>query len=54
MTLIADVFPNLRTPENKLRLVFKKSHFIGPFHKQDSKWDQILLKSEQRHLYLIH
>ena len=50
MTLIADVSPNLRTPENEVRLVSKKSHFIGPLHKQDSESDQILLKSEQQHL----
>ena len=31
MTFIADVFLNLRTPENVVREVFKKSHFRGPF-----------------------
>ena len=54
MTLIADVFPKLRTSENVVRLVSKKSHFIGPFHKQDSKWDQILLKSEEQNLWHIY
>ena len=32
----------------------KKSSFRGPFHKQHSKWDRLLLKSEQQHLYHIH
>ena len=26
----------------------KKSRFIGPFYKQDGKWDKTLLKSEQQ------
>ena len=33
MTLIADVFLNLRTPKNVVREVSKKSHLRGPFNK---------------------
>ena len=31
MTLIADLFPKLRTPENMARYMSKKSRFKGPF-----------------------
>ena len=33
MTLIADVFLNLRTPENLVRQMCEKSHLRGPFNK---------------------
>ena len=34
MTLIAYLFPKLRTPENVARYMSKKSHFQGPFDRQ--------------------
>ena len=33
MTLIADVFPKLRTPKNVVNQISKKSPFIGPLEK---------------------
>ena len=53
MTLIADLFPKLRTPKNVLRYMSKKSHFKGPFDKQHGKRDQTLLQSEPQHRYHI-
>ena len=43
MTLIADLFPKLRTPKQVLRYMSKKSRFKGPFDKQHGKRDQTLL-----------
>ena len=37
MTLIADLFPKLRTPENVVRYMSKKSSFKGPFARQHVK-----------------
>ena len=37
MTLIADLFPKLRTPENVVRYMSKKSRFKGPFDRQHGK-----------------
>ena len=34
MTLIADLFPKLRIPENVVRYMSKKSRFKGPFDTQ--------------------
>ena len=34
MTLIADLFPKLRNPENVVRYVSKKFRFKGPFDRQ--------------------
>ena len=46
MTLIADLFPKLRTPENVVRYMSKKSRFKGrPFDKQHGKLVQTLLRS---------
>ena len=33
MTLIADLFPKLRIPENVVRYISKKSRFKGPFDR---------------------
>ena len=33
MTLLVDVFFNLRTPKDVVRYMCKKSHFRGPFDK---------------------
>ena len=54
MTLIADVFPKLRTPKNVVRSMPKKSNFRGSFEKQHSKRDQTLLKFKRQQLYHIY
>ena len=46
MTLIADLFPKLGTPENVVRYMSKKSRFKGPFDSQDGKRVQTPLQSE--------
>ena len=54
MTLIADFFPKLRTPENVARDMYKKSRFKGPFDRQHDKRIQTLLGSGQQHCYHIY
>ena len=46
MTLIADLFPKLRTPENVVRYISKKSSFKGPFARQHVKRVQTLFDLE--------
>ena len=53
MTLLANLFPKLRTPEKRVRYMSKKSRFKGPFDRQHGKRIQTLLRSEQRHRYHI-
>ena len=53
MTLIADLFPKLRTPKKLLRSLFEKSPFKGPFDRQHGKRVQKLLRSEPQHRYHI-
>ena len=53
MAFIADFFPKLRTPENVLRYMSKKSHFKEPFDRQHGKRVQALLRSEPQHDYHI-
>ena len=53
MTLIADSFPKLRTPENVARYMSEKSHFQGLFDRKDGKRIQTLLRSLQQHCYRI-
>ena len=53
MTLIADLFPKLRTPKNVVRYVSQKSRFKGPFHRQHGKRVQTLLRSDPQHRYHI-
>ena len=53
MTLIADFFPKLRTPEKVVRYMSKKSRFKGPFDRQHFKRVQTLLRSEPKHAYHI-
>ena len=53
MTLIADLFPKLRTPENVVRYMSKKSRLKGPFDRQHGKRAQTLLQSERQHGYHI-
>ena len=54
MTLIADLFPKLRTQENLFRYMSKKSRLKRPFHRQDGKLVQTLLRSRQQHCYHIY
>ena len=54
MTLIADFFPKLRTPENVARYMSKKSRFKGPFDRQHDKRIQTLLRSGQQNCYHIY
>ena len=51
MTLIADLFPKLRTPKNVVRYMSKKSRIKGPFDRQHGKGVQTLLRSEPQHRY---
>ena len=53
MTLIADLFPKLRTPKNGPRYISKKSRFKGPFDMQHGKRVQTLLQCERQHHYHI-
>ena len=53
MPLIADLFPNIRTPENVVRYMSKKSYFKGPFDRQHGKRIQTLLQSKRQHRYRI-
>ena len=53
MTLIADLFPKLRTPKKVFIYMSKKSRFKGPFDKQHGKRVQRLLRSEPQHRYHI-
>ena len=53
MTLIADLFPKLRTPENVVRYMSKKSRSKGLFDRQHGKRVQTLLQSERQHGYHI-
>ena len=47
MTLIADVFLNLRNPKNVPRLMSKKYCFRGPLDKQHGKQAKLLLTLER-------
>ena len=46
MTLIAHLFPKLRTPENVVRYMSKNSRFKGPFDRQHGKRVQTLFDLE--------
>ena len=54
MTLIADVYPKLRTQKNLVRSMSKKSRFKGSFGKQHGKRTQTLLKFTWQHIYHIY
>ena len=54
MTLIADVFPKLRTPKNMVRSMPKKSRFRASVEKQHAKCAQTLFKLEGHPLYHIY
>ena len=53
MSLIADVFPKLRTPKNMVISMSKMSRFKGSFGKQHGKRAQTLSKFAWEHLYHI-
>ena len=53
MTLIADLFLKLRTPENVVRYMSKKSRLKGPFDREHGKRVQTLLQSERQHRYHV-
>ena len=53
MTLIADLFPKLRTPKNVVRYMSKNSRFKVPLGRQHGKRVQTLLRSEPQHSYHI-
>ena len=54
MTLIAEVFPKLRSPKNKVRSMSIKSRFKGSFKKQHGKCAQTLFKFAWQKLYHIY
>ena len=54
MTLIAEVFPKLRSPKNKVRSMSIKSRFKGSFKKQHGKCTQTLFKFAWQNLYHIY
>ena len=54
MTLIAEVFPKLRTPKNMVTSMSKKFRFKGSFGKQHGKRTQTSLKFAWQHLYQIY
>ena len=53
MTLLAYLFPKLRTPEKGVRYMSKKSRFKDPFDRQHGKRVQTLLRSERQNCYHI-
>ena len=54
MTLVADSFSKLRTPENLARYMSKKSRFKEPFDRQHGKRVQRQLPSWQQLCYHIY
>ena len=53
MTLIADLFPKLRTPKNVVTYMSKNSRFEVPFDRQHGKRVEKFLRSEPQHRYHI-
>ena len=54
MTLRADLFPKLRTPQIVARYMSKKSGFKGPFARQHVKRVHTLLRSGEQHCCHIY
>ena len=54
MTLIAEVFPKLRNPKNKVRTISIKPRFKGSFKNQHGKRAKTLLKFAWQHLCHIY
>ena len=53
MSLIANIFPKLQTPQNVVRYMSKKSRFKGNFDKQHGKRTKTQLRSEGQYRYPI-
>ena len=53
MTLVAYLFPKLRTPKNVVRYMSKKSRFKTPFDRQHGKRVQTLFPSEPQLRYHV-
>ena len=53
MTLIADLFPKLRTPKNVVRYMSKNSRFKVHLDRKHGKRVQKLFRSEPQHPYHI-
>ena len=53
MTLIADLFPKLRTPKKLVRYISKRSRFKEPFDRQHGKRVQTLLRFDRQDRYRI-
>ena len=53
MTLIADLFPKLRTPKNVVRYMSKKSRFKVPLDRKHGKRVQTSFPCEPQHRYHI-
>ena len=53
MSFIADLLAKLRTPENVVRYISKKSRFKGPFDGQHGKQVRTLLRSGSQDRYHI-
>ena len=53
MTLLAYLFPKLRTPKNVVRYMSEKSRFKVPFDRQHGKRVQTLFPSEPQHRYHV-
>ena len=54
MTVIAYVFPKLRTSKYVVREMHKKSRFRRPVDRQHGKRVETLIQSQRQHLYHIH
>ena len=54
VTLITDIFPQLRTQKDLVRSMFKKSNFKGFFNQQHGKCAQTLLKCQGQLLWHIY
>ena len=54
MTLIANVFQKIRTPEYIVISMPKKSFFRRSVEKEHGKCPQTLFKFEEQHLYHIY
>ena len=54
MTVIANSFPKLRTPEKVARYMSNKSRFKGTSDRQDGKRVQKVLRSGKQHSYHIY
>ena len=54
MTIIAYVFPKLRTPKNVVRKISIKYYFRGHLDRQHGKRAKTLTQYNEQHLYHIH